>query len=170
MKRFVFVAVLLIWSWSAADAQSVQGNFGIRLEGVPTGLYVSVAYPALGVQMGLEAHWNTLAFGGRVSLSSFIFLAWHAEIDLYGAYRFVDGTTLYGGLGWGTSVIAFFREPVQDWHALLGIRFASGFFLEATPGIAFGTICTYAEDSVVACSTPQVLVIGLALGWAWTLP
>jgi hypothetical protein len=67
-------------------------------------------------------------------------------------------------------VVAFFGSAVQDWHALLGLRFASGFFLEATPGIAFGTICTNSQDSFGGCSNPQVFVVGLALGWVWMLP
>jgi hypothetical protein len=170
MKRFILFVTFLILSWNAANAQALHPSFGIRLEGVPTGIYSGGAYPTFGMQIGLETRWNQLALGARVSLSSFVFLLWHAEADVYGAYILADGTTLYGGVGWGGQAVVFIGAPAQDWHALLGVRLPGGFFLEATPGIAFGTICAQGQDTSSACSSPQVFVVGLAIGWVWTLP
>jgi hypothetical protein len=170
MKRFALFITLLLLGWNAANAQTLHPNFGIRLEGVPTGIYTGGAYPTLGMQIGLETRWDAFALGARVSLSSFVLLAWHAEADLYGAYTLADGTTLYGGVGWGGSAVLIVGAPAQDWHALLGVRLAGGFFLEATPGIAFGTVCTQSQGPSSVCSSPQVFVVGLALGWVWTLP
>jgi hypothetical protein len=185
MRRLALFIALFLLSWNPANAQTLNPSFGIRLEGVPTGIYSGGAYPTFGIQIGLETRWDAFALGARVSLSNFVLLAWHAEADLYGAYRLMDGTTLYGGLGWGGSAVLFVGAPAQDWHALLGVRLLGGFFFEVTPGIAFGDICIpddrpqptssggAVRPQAVPCSgyrPVQVFVIGLALGWVWTLP
>jgi hypothetical protein len=170
VKRLVLILALLVLSWNAANAQTFRVNLGIRLEGVPTAIYDGGAYPALGMHLGLESQWDNIAVGVRVSVSSALLVFWHAQADVYGAYTLADATTLYGGVGWG-GVANLFGGSYNDWHALLGVRLGGGFFLEATPGIASGELCTQLPQPSGSCNprTVQVLVLGLAIGWAWLL-
>lgn len=159
-------------------------NLGVRLEGVPTAIDPSTAaYPALGGQLGLEVRFAQVGVGARVSISSFLLLLWRFGIDLYGSYALPDGLKLYAGAGASGVGAVFVGGWYWDVHALLGVRFGSGLFIEATPGIAFAQACTQFSPPTMmdAQARPlaqpcygyqdrQIPIIGVSIGWVWAMP
>jgi hypothetical protein len=183
MKKLICICLLMMFGWSVARAQTVQGNFGVRLDGVPSAFGTPPAVPALGGHFGLEVRTSEFSFGARVVLSSFVLLYWHGSLDVYGSYTLPDGLTPYAGVGVGFGAPIFVSGAYTDLHALLGVRLQSGFFLEVSPGLAFGQVCTQREPpttqsgAVRPQATPcfafenvQVFIVGVSLGWAFILP
>lgn len=174
MKRILLIALLTL-TCHAAHAQSFGVTIGGRFELVPdiatrdgSALYV----PALGLEYGLEFRTEQLTVGARVALSNFVLLYWHLQADLYVGYKLSDGLMPYAGVGYSIKapVIGAFSE---DLHALLGVRFLSGFFMEVTPGVGFASVCVPSNQPTgPSCSgytSAQVLLIGLNLGWVLML-
>ena len=185
MKRILVIA-LLILSAQAVHAQSFGVTLGARLEAVPNALSSGseiTAIPMLGLELGTFVRVGDVSVGVRVSLSSALLVLWHGQADVYGGYTFADGTFAYVGLGYGFANALFPGNSFnyQDTHALLGFRLAGGFFLEATPGIAYGTACsqpapTPATDVVrpqtptaSECKNVRAWIVGINLGWVWVL-
>jgi hypothetical protein len=183
MKHFVFIGILVLFGFHVAQAQSIQGNFGIRLDGVPTAFGTPPAFPALGGHFGLEVRTGELSFGARVVLSSFVLLYWHGSLDVYGSYTLPDGLTPYAGVGVGFGAPIFVSGAYTDVHALLGLRLQNGFFVEVSPGLAFGQVCTQTQPPTTqsggvrpqatpcfAFESVQVFIVGVSIGWAFILP
>lgn len=91
---------------------------------------------------------------------------------------------VYIGLGYGfiNTLFPSGRYNNQDTHALLGFRLAGGFFAEVTPGVAYGTACSYGPVQALAtdvvrpqtptaseCKNVRVWIVGINLGWVWVL-
>jgi hypothetical protein len=185
MRRLILGALVVIaCSLGTVKAQDFGVQLGVRLEGVPTAVDPSrAAYPALGGQLGLEVQFAQVGVGGRISVSNFLLLLWRFGIDFYGSYLLPDGLRLYAGAGASGVGAAFVGGGYWDVHALLGVRFGSGFFLEATPGIAFAQTCTQTTppmtmDAVVrplaqpcyAYQDLRIPMIGISIGWVWAMP
>ncbi len=104
-------------------------------------------------------------------VSSFALLFWHGQADLYVGYTLPEGTTFYASAGYGSTANVF-TGITEDVHALLGVRFASGFFIEATPGISYFRVCTSRSPQSQGCNSyedARVLILGLSLGLVWVL-
>lgn len=173
MKRILLIALLLL-TFQVAHAQSFGVTLGARLEVVPSTLRDPselAVLPALGFELGAFVRSADFSVGARLTISSFALLFWHGQADLYVGYTLPDGTTLYGGAGYGFNV-NLFAGVTEDVHGLLGVRFASGIFIEATPGISYFRVCTARPPQSQACSNyedARVLILGLSFGWVWVI-
>lgn len=173
VKRILLLA-LLILTGHVAHAQSFGVTLGARLEVVPNTLRSSsepAALPALGFELGAFVRSTDLSIGVRLTISSFALLFWHGQADVYVGYTLLEGTTLYAGAGYGFNV-NLFAGGTEDVHGLLGVRFASGIFIEATPGISYFRVCTSRPPQSNDCSTyeeARVPILGLSFGWVWVI-
>ena len=117
--------------------------------------------------MGAELRVQPITVGARLALSSLLLLYWHGQADLYVGYTLPEGPMLYGGIGYSWKAFIFFGSN-EDLHALLGVRFPGGWWLDVTPGIGFTTVCTDSQSpSGQGCSSfknVQGFVIGMNFG------
>ena len=142
MKRMLLIALVMLIGHTA-HAQSFGMTIGGRLEAVPN-VYTQDATvffaPTLGFEYALEFRSQPFTVGARVAISSLLLLYWHVQADLYVGYTLGDGLMPYGGIGYSIKA-AVVGAVNEDIHALLGVRWPSGFFLEVTPGLGFASVC-----------------------------
>lgn len=169
VKRILLIA-LFVLGGHAAHAQSFGVTLGGRLEGVP---FVGNAdgtlrfVPMLGVDVGAEVRFAPITVGVRLAVSSLLLLIWHGQADLYAGYTLPEGLMLYTGLGYSLKAFVF-GGVNEDVHALLGVRFPGGWWLEVTPGIGFAAVCDQSQvQPGQGCSSEKTVrgfVIGLNFG------
>lgn len=169
MKRILLVALLVLIG-HAAHAQTFGVTLGGRLEVVPVLSRVDATLgfvPMLGIDAGVEVRFAPITVGARLALSSLVLIFWHAQADLYAGYTLPEGLMLYAGVGYSTNA-TILGGVNDDVHALLGVRFASGWWLEVTPGLGFTSICTDTQSQPgQGCSSyknVQGFVIGAHFG------
>ena len=169
MKRILLIALLVLIG-HAAHAQTFGVTLGGRLELVPLLSRVDatlVFVPTLGADLGAEMRFAPITVGARLALSSLVLLFWHAQADLYVGYTLPEGPMLYAGVGYSTNA-TIFGGGNDDVHALLGVRWPSGWWLEVTPGIGTTSICTDTQSPLgQGCSSyknVQGFVIGAHFG------
>ena len=169
MKRILLIA-LFVLTCHAAHAQSFGVTLGGRLGLAPNlgNIDTTLGFvPTLGFDVGAEVRLQPITVGARLALSSLLLLYWHAQADLYVGYTLPEGPMLYGGIGYGWKAFIFFGSN-EDLHALLGVRFPGGWWLEVTPGIGFTSVCTDTQSQPgQGCSSYQNVqgfVIGAHFG------
>ena len=169
MKRLLLIA-LFVLGCHAAHAQSFGVTLGGRLGLAP---FIGSAdgtlgfVPMLGIDAGAEVRLEQITVGARLAVSSAVLLFWHGQADLYAGYTLPEGVMLYTGLGYGLKAFVF-GGVNEDIHALIGVRFPGGWWLEVTPGIGFATFCDQSQaqpgPSCSSFKNVQGFVIGLNFG------
>ena len=182
MKRVLLIA-LLVLTGHVAHAQSFGVTLGGRLDIVPNALggpKDAAVIPELGLELGGFVRSGNLLFGARATISTFVTLFWHGQLDAYIGYTLPEGTTVYAGAGYAFNAVLFSGNLYEDVHGLLGVRLANGFFIEATPGIGYARVCTSRPPPSPNGPPPQapncngyedlqVLIMGISLGWVWVI-
>jgi hypothetical protein len=183
MKRFLFVVLVVMLSWTNVKAQdfSVQGRLGVLFD-------VGVLYPQtnnafplafFGFQLGVEVGTNDWQMGLRVTASDFLIFLNNLSFDVYVRYQQLDGISAYLGFGyrWNIPLLPIGNSVFTDWHGLLGIQFPSDFFIELTPGISSGTVYYYGLVVTPASQTRTPpysgkedvmrFILVVSVGWNW---
>jgi hypothetical protein len=183
MKRFIFVVVVMVLSWTNAKAQdfSVRGRFGVLAE-------IAAFYPQsnsllplpfFGLQIGIEVGINDWQLGIRAAASDLVIFLNNLSLDVYLRYSQPGGMSAYLGFGyrWNIPLLPFGSSVFTDWHGLLGIQFPSDFFVEFTPGISSGTIYYYGPIPAPASQTRTPpysskedvtrFILIVSIGWSW---
>jgi hypothetical protein len=172
MKQAVLRICLLLLFGTLAEAQDVNinGTFGLRFEAIPNALSngrPTPVYPVLGFHLGLEIGTNQWRGGLRAGVNSLLIFSISGQVELYGRYILESSDSLLFGVGTRVSVHVF-NSSWQDVHMLLGYRFASGFFVELQPAVAFGQRFSNAPyDFAQVSPILSVFVATAAIGWSW---
>ncbi len=175
VKKLLFVCLFIFLGLTTVKAQdfTVSGNFGARLEGIvfaPSSSSPSFL-PLIGVHIGIEVGNQEWRGGLRLALASFVIFIDHVSIDAYARYTLASDLGLYFGIGSSWLVTFGPVQPnpnrlnvvFQDWHALVGVQFSNGLFLELTPG--FGTYFPPSTSSLPPTVSGFSLAVGM--GWNW---
>ncbi len=171
MQRLIILLfALLALNTARAEDFSISGNFGLRLEGIPNALSdgkFTAFYPNMGFHLALEAGTSEWRGGLRFSLSTTILFLLCSQMDVtaYLRYNFSSGTSVYGGVGRRTT-FHLFDPSWTDWHALLGVRFTNGAFIELMPGIATGRLFN-SGTLLPSGAQVSVFIVSIAFGWSW---